>query len=188
MWTQCQNKTLCLSTSWREILEFPLLCSKSLFFSCICSLVFFFFFTSTNCIYWMILLSFSSQFEPNLLPHMQLNFSNEALSVSQPSQLSNRLNFLYSQFCNCTKIPSPCSSVGKEWACNAGDPGSIPRSGRFSRKENGNHSGILAWRIPWTEEPGGLQSMGLQRVGHDSVTSPHLIILNSYNFFSVCYA
>ena len=29
------------------------------------------------------------------------------------------------------------------------------------------HSGILAWRIPWTEEPGGLQAMGSQRVGHD---------------------
>ena len=29
------------------------------------------------------------------------------------------------------------------------------------------HSGILAWRIPWTEEPGGLQSMGYQRVRHD---------------------
>ena len=29
------------------------------------------------------------------------------------------------------------------------------------------HSIILSWRIPWTEEPGGLQSMGLQRVGHD---------------------
>ena len=29
------------------------------------------------------------------------------------------------------------------------------------------HSSILAWEIPWTEEPGGLQSMGLQRVGHD---------------------
>jgi len=29
------------------------------------------------------------------------------------------------------------------------------------------HSGILAWKIPWTEEPAGLQSMGLQRVGHD---------------------
>ena len=29
------------------------------------------------------------------------------------------------------------------------------------------HSSILAWRIPWTEEPGGLQSMGLQRVGHN---------------------
>ena len=29
------------------------------------------------------------------------------------------------------------------------------------------HSGVLAWRIPWTEEPGGLQPMGSQRVGHD---------------------
>ena len=32
------------------------------------------------------------------------------------------------------------------------------------------HSSILAWRIPWTEEPGGLQSMGSQRVGHDRTT------------------
>ena len=32
------------------------------------------------------------------------------------------------------------------------------------------HSSILAWRIPWTEEPGGLQSMGSQRLGHNSVT------------------
>ena len=35
------------------------------------------------------------------------------------------------------------------------------------------HFGILAWRIPWTEEPGTLQSMGLQRVRHDSVTNTH---------------
>ena len=34
-------------------------------------------------------------------------------------------------------------------------------------KEMATHSSILAWRIPWTEEPGGLQSMGLQRVGQD---------------------
>ena len=34
-------------------------------------------------------------------------------------------------------------------------------------KEMATHSSILAWRIPWTEEPGGLQSMQLQRVGHD---------------------
>ena len=33
------------------------------------------------------------------------------------------------------------------------------------------HSGTLAWKIPWMEEPGGLQSMGSLRVGHDSVTS-----------------
>ena len=43
------------------------------------------------------------------------------------------------------------------------------------------HSIILSWRIPWTEEPGGLQSMQLQRVGHDGVTnsSTSLLALNS---------
>ena len=34
-------------------------------------------------------------------------------------------------------------------------------------KEMATHSSTLAWEIPWTEKPGGLQSMGLQRVGHD---------------------
>ena len=34
-------------------------------------------------------------------------------------------------------------------------------------EETATHASILAWRIPWTEEPGGLQSMGSQRVGHD---------------------
>jgi len=34
-------------------------------------------------------------------------------------------------------------------------------------KDMGTHSSILAWKIPWMEEPGGLQSMGSQRVGHD---------------------
>ena len=38
---------------------------------------------------------------------------------------------------------------------------------RILEKEMATHSSILAWRIPWTEEPGGLQSMGLQRVGHN---------------------
>ena len=49
----------------------------------------------------------------------------------------------------------PCSSVGKESTGNAGDPGSIPGSGRSPGEGNGNHSSILAWKIPWTEEPGG---------------------------------
>ena len=40
-------------------------------------------------------------------------------------------------------------------------------------KEMATHSSILAWRIPWTEKPGGLQSMASQRVGHDGVTSLH---------------
>ena len=45
------------------------------------------------------------------------------------------------------------------------DMGSIPRSGRSLEEEMATHSKILAGRIPWTEEPDGLQSMGLQRVG-----------------------
>ena len=41
------------------------------------------------------------------------------------------------------------------------------------------HSSILAWRIPWTEEPGRLQSMRLQRVGHDRATKTHTHLLQS---------
>ena len=40
-------------------------------------------------------------------------------------------------------------------------------------KEMATHSSILAWRIPWTEEPGGLQSMGLKRVGYDTTERLH---------------
>ena len=65
-------------------------------------------------------------------------------------------------------IAMPGGSDGKEYARSAGDLGSIPGSGRSpGEREMATHSSILAWRIPWTEEPGGLQSMGSQRVGHD---------------------
>ena len=49
----------------------------------------------------------------------------------------------------------------------------VPSLGREDPLEEGmaTHSSILTWRIPWTEEPGGLQSLGLLRVGHDLVTS-----------------
>ena len=51
-------------------------------------------------------------------------------------------------------------SDGKESACNAGDPGSIAGSEDPLEQGMAAHSSFLAWRIPWTEEPGGLQSMG----------------------------
>ena len=64
----------------------------------------------------------------------------------------------------------PGGSDSKESACNEGDLGLIPGWERSpGEKEMATHSSILAWRIPWTEEPGKLQSMGLQRVGHDSM-------------------
>ena len=56
----------------------------------------------------------------------------------------------------------PGGSDSEEFACNLGDPGLIP-----GLERSASHSSILAWRIPWTEKPGGLQSMGLQRVGHN---------------------
>ena len=50
------------------------------------------------------------------------------------------------------------------------DMGSIPGSGRSPGEGNGHHSNRLAWRIPWTEEPDGLRSMGSQRVGCAYIT------------------
>ena len=46
-------------------------------------------------------------------------------------------------------------------------------------KEMATHSSILAWKISWTEEPGGLQSMGSQRVGHNWATNTYLLTLNN---------
>ena len=60
-------------------------------------------------------------------------------------------------------------SVVKNPPDNAGDvkvAGSIPGSGR-SLKEMATHSNVLAWEILWTEEPDGLESMGLHRAEHD---------------------
>ena len=59
---------------------------------------------------------------------------------------------------------------GKESASNAGDARdtvSIPGSGRSPGVGNVTYSSILAWKIPWTEEPGGQQSLGSQRVGYE---------------------
>ena len=52
---------------------------------------------------------------------------------------------------------------------NAGDMGSIPVSEDSLEKKMATHFSILTWKIPWTEEPGGLWSMGLQRVICDLV-------------------
>ena len=67
----------------------------------------------------------------------------------------------------------PGGSAGKESACNTGATEAWVQSlGREDplEEEMATHSSVLAWEIPRTEEPGGLQSMGSQRVGHDLVT------------------
>ena len=58
----------------------------------------------------------------------------------------------------------------EESACSVGDArdmGSIPELGRSLEQEIATHSSILAWKISWTEEPGGLWSLRSHRVGHD---------------------
>ena len=59
-------------------------------------------------------------------------------------------------------VKNPPASAG-----DARDMGSTLGQEDPLEKEMATHSCILAWKVPWTEEPGGLQSMGLQRVGHD---------------------
>ena len=75
-----------------------------------------------------------------------------------------------------SRMGFPGGSEVKASACNAGDLGSIPGSERSLGEGNGTSSNILAWRTPQTEEPGGLQSMGSQRVGHDWA-------INTFTFF-----
>ena len=81
---------------------------------------------------------------------MLFSLSPELMSTQQTTQLKL-----------CIK-GFPHRSVGKSSACNAGDLGSSPGSGRSLKKEMATSWGTLAWEIPETEEPGGLQSMGLQ--------------------------
>ena len=63
-------------------------------------------------------------------------------------------------------VENPPTSAG-----DIRDAGSLPGSGRSPEKETATQPSILAWRIPWTEEPGGLQPMGPQRVGHNWKTN-----------------
>ena len=69
-----------------------------------------------------------------------------------------------------SKIASQVELVVKNQPVNTGDVrdvSSIPGSGRSLEKEMATCFSILTWKSPWTEEPGGLQSMGSQRVRHD---------------------
>ena len=67
----------------------------------------------------------------------------------------------------------PDGSVVKNLPANARDMHSISGSGRSPGEGNGNSFQYFAWKIPWTEEPGDLQSMGSQRVRQDWATNTH---------------
>ena len=67
---------------------------------------------------------------------------------------------IYEQVAQWYRIHLPRQEMQEMWVGSLGQEGPL-------EKEMATHSSILAWKIPWTEELGGLQSMGLQRVGHD---------------------
>ena len=86
-----------------------------------------------------------------------------------PLHLVIALLLLLSHFSRVWLFETPWTAAYR----NAGDLGSISRSGRSPGEGNCIHSGILARRIPWAEEPGELQPMGSQKVGHDWATNTH---------------
>ena len=135
----------------------------------------------------------SDSFQPHGLQHARLScpspFSQSLLKLMSIESVmsSNHLILCYPLFlfayCVFCEIGiyfililhmDKCNSDRKESACNSRDPGSVPGLGRSPGEGNGKSLQYLGkyWEIPWTEEPGGLQSMGLQRVRCDLVTKP----------------
>ena len=104
----------------------------------------------------------------NKTSHRLKVFANHLIKVLYAEYIKNfdnSIRLCMTQFKNNLFV----AQMIKESACNAGDPGSIPGSGRSLEKGMATHSNILAWKIPWTEEPGGY-SPGDHRVRHDRAT------------------
>ena len=108
-----------------------------------------------------------------IIPSFQLHpLSWAGISLSStPSRVSSRCRVLSTRpvqwFSSFAVVRTSC---GVEWE-RLWKHSLLGFITRASEKAMAPHSSTLAWKIPWTEEPGGLQSMGLQRVGHDWVTS-----------------
>ena len=108
-----------------------------------------------------VFFNISRSFLPSCLcPGCSLNSESPSPSPHEnPTQASK--DRLKGHCIHCQGLPRWLSN--KESTCQAGDMGSLPWSGRYPGEGNGTHSSILAWRLPWTEEPGGLRSMGSQK-------------------------
>ena len=108
--------------------------------------------------------------------HCQINQSLSEKSNFFFSGLNNSISILsmtasYFWILNLRWVGLPWWLRGKESAHSAGDLGSILGWEDPLKKQMAMHSSILAWKIPWTEDPGRLQSMGSQRVEHDWTTN-----------------
>ena len=107
-------------------------------------------------------------------------FGLTRLKFSWISSKSHRYSYLF-----LTNVPTSLQSALKTVKCLPTVRETwVPSLGQEDplETEMANHSSTLAWKIPWTEEPGGLQSMGSQRVGHDWATSLSLYCQTSLSF------
>ena len=89
---------------------------------------------------------------------------------------------------NRTRLSDWTELVVKNGTASAGDvreTDSIPESGRSLEESMATHSSVLAWRIPWTEEPGILQSITLQRVRHDRSDWAHTHAWSLHNLLNI---
>ena len=84
-----------------------------------------------------------------------------------------RMRAINKSLYSCLAKSFPDGSDSKDSAFNSGDLGLIPAWEDPLEKRMAIYSSILAWKIPWIEEAGGLQSVGSQRVGHNWVTNTH---------------
>ena len=126
---------------------------------------------------------FSQIFPPSLSPYLSDFYAwpSSLIETGEPGGLpSMGLHGVGHDWCDLAAAAAAGLGEGglplwlscKESTCNIEDTDSIPGSGMFAGGGIGTHSSVLTWRIPWTEEPGRLQSMGSQRAGHDWATSP----------------
>ena len=97
--------------------------------------------------------------------HILYHLNHKVGSIYELLKINNILEDLVSR--KGEYIELLCSSDGEKSACNAGDPGLIPGSWRPPGKGNSDPLQCSCLENPWTGEPGGVQSMGSQRVRHD---------------------
>ena len=120
--------------------------------------------------------------EVNPIAQYMLSFSTQEIN---PLNMSGVYIYIYTCVCLYMYLWAfQMALMVRNTSANAGDvrdAGSIPVSDRSP--EEGMDNMILAWRIPWTEEPGGLQSLGSQRVRHNWASEQRYMYLYIYSAF-----
>ena len=107
---------------------------------------------------------------PGRSPQSRRNFSAQAACTHNPVHAPSAIWYSVTWICSYVDVGSSEWRKRTSGPCLKEGEGLMNPFNIYVEKEMATHSSILAWRIPWTEEPSGLQSMGSQRVGHDWAT------------------